>query len=501
MKALCLLLLLSTGPLAAGDSAAQPSPEALVGEDRGVPTAVPTPEADAGGPRMVTRTQQAAPSFALPAFVVQSGGERQDLVQRGDLGTGLDTSGGIKTSPGEAGAGQQQRATEAVRATPQDETYTPTQRYGELTASTGLGNTWNLDGLLAAEEGPWYGWLDGGTHFTDGGHSPAGALEPAQRHDGNLAGQGGWRMDPDNLFEASVDGAWRSLRLTSVPGDRWQQRYRTNASLGWEGDWLGLTQRVQVHGGDAEANLPGYAYGEDGGGLDVNVEKSLNGRFGASLLDGGLNLGELDQRTNSVGRNLWLGRVWLEVRLEPWAGSRLGLGLQADGDGGTHSAFQWGPRIDFEQRLARDLGLRLELGNRLILSRLAGDAFDQDPLLPNSALVPMRRIFDFKAGLPMQILQGLSLEPGAFVREDVDAFLPGVAPSGLWTDTEAGTLFLDGLSLNERYERGAWWQSLEAFAQGTRLSGSRGLVPTFIAPWKTTAAIGFKRGAWSAQTG
>lgn len=501
MKALCVLILLLNCPPLAADPVAQSSPEALAGEDGAVPTALPTPEADEGGPAMVSRTQQAAPSFALPAFVVTSGGERQDLVQRGDLGSALDTSGGIKASPGEAGAGQDQRATEAVRAAAQDETFTPTPRYGELTASYGTGNTLNLDGLLAGEQGPWYGWLAGGTHFSDGGPLPGSALEPAQRHDAGLSGQGGWRRDPDDLFEAAADGAWRSLRLTSFPGDAWLQRSQGGASGAWDGQGLGLTQRVEVRGSEAQFDLPHASYSEGGGGVDATAEKSLNTSRGGVLLDGGLDLGVLDQRGGTVDRAIWTGRLRFEGHFEPWSGSRLGLGVQADGDAGGASAFQWGPRLDFEQRLSRDLGLRLEYGTGLDLSRLGGAEFEEDPLLPNPALRPSRRIADLKAEVPWAVGSGLSLEAGGFVRQDVNAFLPGTAPeAGLWTDTEVGTLRMEGLKADERYELGPWWQSLDALGQRAALEDDGGLSPTFIPPWKAELGLGWKRGPWSAET-
>lgn len=502
MKALCLLFLILGAPLAADTVASNPTPEALVGEDRGVPTAVPTPAADEGGPRMVSRTQQGAPSFALPAFVVTGGGERQDLVQRGDLGSALDTSGGIKTSPGETGAGQDQRATEAVRATPEDETYTPREHYGELTASYGLRDTLNVDGLLGGEQGPWYGWLEGGTHSSDGGPLPSSALEPAERRDSEVAGQGGWRMDPDDLFELAGEGGWRSLRLTDLPGDHWEERNQGGGSADWEGDWLGLTQHIQVQGHEAHIDLPGYTYTEDGGGFDATVQKSLGPNMGGGLLEGGLDLDLLSQQGSLAGRTFLISGIWAEGHFEPWSGGRLGLGLRADWDAGatSASAFQPGPILDFEQRLAQDLGLRLEFGTGLELSSLQGDAFHEDPLLPNPTLHPSRRVADFKASLPWQPLPGLSLEAGGFVRQDEGAFLPGVAPEGLWADTSVGTLRVDGFSLSERYGQDPWWQNLDIVGQQGVLEGSN-LVATFLPPWKASGAIGYRLGPWSAQTG
>ncbi|HTB21962.1 MAG TPA: TonB-dependent receptor [bacterium] len=500
--ALLLLAGLALPPLLSADAAPSASgastPEALVGEDRGVPTALPTPEADAGGPLMLSRSAQAAPSFALPAFVITGGGERQDLEQRGDLGTSLDTSGGIKTSPGETGAGQDQRATEAVRAAPQDETFTPTQHYGELTASYGLGNTLKVDGMLAGEQGPWYGWLDGGTHFSDGGPLPSSALEPAQRYDGSLDGKGGWRMDPGDLFEAAADGAWRSLRLTSFGGDSWEQRSQGGASLDWEGDWLGLTPRIQVQGREAQIGLPGYSYSEESGGLEATAEKSLGGALASALLDGGLDLGLLDQRGSFPGRSLENGAVWAEVHLEPWSGGRLGLGFRLDWDLGPDPAVLPGPMVEFEQRLARDLGLRLEFGTRIDVSSLAVDGFQTDPLLPNARLLPSRRVADFKAALPWAPAGGLSLEAGAFVRQDVNAFLPDpAAQPGLWTDATVGTLRVEGFSLSGRREEGPWWQSLEGVGQ----TAADGVDATFLPHWKGSAALGWKAGPWSAETG
>ncbi|MGH7442519.1 MAG: hypothetical protein ACREKE_07605, partial [bacterium] len=340
----CLTCGLFFGATLSADSAAQslpgsmalsvPTPQALAGEDRAVPTALPTPEGDAGGPVLVSRTAQPAPSFALPAFVVTGGGERQDLVGRGDLSSGLDTSGGIKTSPGEKGAGQDQRATEAVRAAPSDETFTPTPLYGELNASYGLGETLNLDGLLAGEQGPWFGWLEGGTHDDNGGPRPSGALVAAQRADSRLAGEGGWRLNADNLIEASADGAWRSMRLVAMPGNSWEQRQSWGQSLAWEGDAeSGLTQRVQLQAREADLSLPGdsataaYAYQQIGVGLDYDAEKTI----AWLLLDVGADLGSLEQRAAAQSRDIATESLWFEGHTEPWSGARLGLGASFDG--------------------------------------------------------------------------------------------------------------------------------------------------------------------------
>jgi hypothetical protein len=485
-----------------GQAAGQPTPETLAGEDRAVPTAQPTPEADESGPAAVSRTQQVAPSFALPAFVVTGGGEHQALAHRGDLGGLLDTSGGIKTSPGESGAGKDQRATEAMRATPEEETYTPRPRYGQLTASYGLGNTLNLDGLLAGEQGPLYGWLEGGTHFSDGGPLSGYALQPDQRHDSRVAGLGGWRVDDAQLLELAADGAWRSRRWTRSPlPDAWLQRWQSGGSAAWEGDWQGMSGRVQVLGRDAGLRVPDEgAYSESDAGVEAGFEKSLNGRTGRALLEAGLRFEELDQDAAASSHALPLGKAWLESRFEPWGGSRLGLGLQGDLAGGSNGAFQLGPRFDFEQRLARALGLRLGFGTGLDVSRLTGDAFAQDPLLPNPSLAPSRRVADFKGALTWSPLPGLSLEAAGFVRQDEDAFMPDdPAQRGLWTDTSVGILRVQGGSLSERMEWGPWWQELSGLGQQGLLPESGGLTPTFLPAWTGSAAFGFRQAPWKAE--
>ena len=485
----------------AGDSssASAATPEALVGEDRAVPTALPTPEADEAGPSAVTRTQQVAPSFALPAFVITGGGERQALAQRGDMGAALDTSGGIKTSPGEAGAGKDQRATEAQRATPQDETYTAKPRYGDLSAAWGIGQAYALDGLLAGEQGAWYGWLEGGAHGDNGGPRTDGALAPALRNDERVEGLSGWRPGPDALLELSADGEWRALRLALAPGGGWMQRSRGGAALALEGVWQGATLRVQAHGGDALLLLPAAGYAEDRIGAELTAVKNFNGRTGSALLEAGLDADRVDQRPAQGGRSLTLGKAWLESRFEPWTGARLGLGLQGDLASGGASAYQLGPRADFEQRLLRSLGLRLGFGTGLGLSSLDGEAFRQDPLLPNPGLKPSRRVADGKAALLWQPLEELSVEAGAFVRQDEDAYLPDdPSRNGLWTDTAVGILLVRGLSVGERLARGPWWQQADGLWQSGALP-DLGATPTFLPPWKASIAVGFKSGPWSAE--
>ncbi len=487
--------------------------EALEGEDQAVPTAVPTAAADEAGPAPVTRAAQAAPTFALPAFIVTGGGEREDLVGRGDLGAGLDTSGGIRTSPGEKGAGQDQRATEAPRAVPADETFTPTPRYAELTASYGLGNTLNLDGLLAGQKGPFSGWLEGGVHSDDGGPLPGTALSPSQNRSARFEGEGAWRIADDRQLEGGLDAAWRSLRLASLPGGHWLQRQDWGESADYEADSAGGgTQRLSLSAREGNLDVPGFgpaewAYQEDSGGADYDLERSV----AWLLLDAGADLKFLDQRWGASGRSAVQAGVWFEGHVSPWSGARLGLGADLRGVGGGVRAFQAGPRLHFEQGFGPSLGLTADFGTGLSLSDLeasslpmdgAPTVFRSDPLLPNATLGAQREPVDASVALPWRPMDGLTVEPAVFVRELEDAYLPTEGPLlGLWQQADAGTLLIEGARLRERLSVGPWWESAEAVAQDPRLQGEPGLVPAFVPDVTAKFDLGWRRGIYSARAG
>ncbi|HXC62970.1 MAG TPA: hypothetical protein VNZ67_01370, partial [bacterium] len=209
-------------------AAPTPTPETLAGEDRAAPTAQPTPAGDESGPVSATRAAQAASAFSLPAFVVTGSGERKALASRDDRDQNLDTSGGLKASPGEQGQGKDQREAQASRELPQASTYTPRPAYGQLTVAYGLANTFRAEALAGGDSGPWFGWLLGRGDFSDGGPASANARTLDQRRDAGLDLHGGWAGSGAGTFELGLRGDWRGARWAdSALPEPWLDRSRS----------------------------------------------------------------------------------------------------------------------------------------------------------------------------------------------------------------------------------------------------------------------------------
>lgn len=513
MRPLVLMLLwgLASGLAAASTPAAAPTPaltpaatpEKLAGEERAVPTALPTPAGDERGPVSATRSAQAAPAFSLPAFIVTGGGERKVLANREDLGQGLDTSGGLKTSPGERGAGKDQREAQASRESAQDRSYTARADYARLGLAYGLANTLDANLLAALSAGPWFAWGGGQGGFSDGGPGSAAALHPALSRGGGGDLHVGWRGSEQDVVDASVAGEDRRILWTHGPlADPWIGFSDLKASLGWDGRALGTDWRARISDGRWQQEAPGLVggtLGEDETGVSVNAARSLYGSTGSALLEAGLKVSSL--RQSDVGtRSLWQGQGWLQSRFEAWPGNRLGLGLQWDQVGGDSAAMLLGPRVSLEQRLGRDLGLQASFGTGLGLSRLGGDeALAGQPWRPDPALAPSRRVADVRAGLRWRA-DGLKLALAGAYTQDQAADLPDDSSgAGLWVDSAVGTLERTRLTLKQRWEAAGWWQDLELGLQRADLPDRPGWRATFSAPYWARVGVGASHGALSGR--
>ena len=508
-------------------AAPTPTPEALAGEDRAAPTAQPTPAGDESGPVSATRAAQAASAFSLPAFVVTGSGERKALASRDDRDQNLDTSGGLKASPGEQGQGKDQREAQASRELPQASTYTPRPAYGQLTVAYGLANTFRAEALAGGDSGPWFGWLQGRGDFSDGGPASADARTLDQRRDAGLDLHGGWKGQDAGTFELGLRGGWRAARWAdSALAEPWLDRSRAAADLAWIGPALGVDWRATLAADQAALRVPGLgqAWSEQEEGFGLNVAKAVNGHTGGTLLEAGLDASSLRLESLGAARDLWQGRAWLQSRFEAWSGSRLGLGLQLDMVGGDAQSLLLGPRLNFEQRLWRGLGLHAAFNTGLTVSRLSAlgsvqgqgaepaacpgqdpDVFDQDPRTPGLGLDPQRTVADATAGLAWEAWPGLTLDLGGFLRQDESAFLPDdPGRVGLWSDSLVGRLSVQGLRLKQRWEHGGWWQRLDFQWQQAQLEDRPGwnaaLMPGFsgllalggaMGPWKGELSLGF----------
>jgi hypothetical protein len=502
--------------------AAAPTPEALAGEDRAVPTAQPTPAGDESGPVSATRAAQAASSFSLPAFVVTGSGERKALASRDDRDQALDTSGGLKASPGEQGQGKDQREAQASRELPQADSVTARPEYGQLLLAYGLANTFRAEALAGGNSGPWFGWLQGQGDFSDGGPASANARSLDQSRNAGLDLHAGWRPSEDEAVELGLRGDWRAARWTdSALPEAWLDRDRAAADLAWMGQALGADWRATVADDQASLRLPGLgqAWSEQETGLGLNLSKAVNGHTGGTVLEAGVDASSLRLQSLASSRSLWQGRAWLQSRFEAWSGSRLGLGLQLDLVGGDAQSMLLGPRINFDQRLWRGLGLHAAFGTGLTVSRLSAlgsvqgqalepaagpgqdaDAFDQDPRVPTLGLDPQRSVANATAGLDWEAWPGLTLDLGGFLRQDESAFLPDdPGRVGLWSDSLVGGLRVQGLRLKQRWEHGGWWQRLDFQWQQSQLLDRPGWSATLMPDVSGVLGLGARQGPWTGE--
>ena len=508
-----------TGPVA---PTAGPTAETLAGEDRAAPTAQPTPAGDESGPVSATRAAQAASAFSLPAFVVTGSGERKALASRDDRDQSLDTSGGLKTSPSEQGQGKDQREAQASRELPQANTYTARAGYGQLRLAYGLADTFRAEALAGGGSGPWFGWLQGQGDFSDGGPASPRARTLDQSRDAGMDLHGGWRPSDSQALELGLQGDWRAARWTDAAlPEPWLDRSRGSADLDWMGQALGADWRATLADDQASLRVPGLgqAWAEQEQGFGLAWSKAVSGHTGSTLLEAGLDASSLRLQALSSDRDLWQGRAWLQSRFEAWSGSRLGLGLQLDLVGGDAQSMLLGPRLNFEQRLWRGLGLHAAFGTGLTVSRLSAlgsvqgrnlepaagpgqdpDAFDQDPRVPSLGLDPQRTVADATAGLAWEAWPGLTLDLGGFLREDESAFLPDdPGRVGLWTDSLVGGLDVEGLRLKQRWEHDGWWQRLDVQWQQAQLVDRPGWTPTLMPAFSGRLGLGGSLGPWKAE--
>lgn len=479
--------------------AADAKPEVLAGDDdKAVPTAVPTAAADARGPLNVTRSAQGATAFHLPDFVVTGSGERKAMARRdGQAISGLDTSGGLKTSPGEKGAGKDQMEAKAERSSPEDKTYSAKASDGWLRGAYGSTNTGSLDGYLGHATGPWIFGLQGGAHTTDGASLPT-SLGLAPRRDEALQGNLSYALGELNRFDLQVDGQSRSRRWARGPADAWLERDAVEAVGSWSGGWEGNALSFEASGQKASQRGPvvGTLYTEEGGGVALKGEKTLSGRTGQTTLLVDASVEALFQRWSGQRQRLhWQGG--LESRFEPFNRARLSLGLGVDAISGDDNELLLGPRVLWQQRLSPAWGWEASFTTGLQLSRLRGAAWTQDARLPDPLLGASRQVGDLEVALMWQAAPGLSLEARAFGKQNDAHFMADdAAMSGIWVDTPVRGYRELGGQLKMRRQASNDWQELRVRYLRPEIADIPGATPTFAPTWSGRAASGVKLGAW-----
>ena len=497
LSRLLLLSLLAAAPLQAAD--VNGKAEKLAGDDdKAIPTAVPTAQGDERGPVAVTRSPQAASSFNLPAFVVTGSGERKALARRDDMGTRLDTSGGIKTSPGEAGAGKIQLEAQAVRTGLEDLSFSSKPFLGKLRLAAGYAPGYGAEGYVGQDLQKAFWLLNGSALGSEGGPLRAPMRAKAQRGAGGLDARAGWRFDNGGSLALFGGGDHSQAQASLQDQGVFLSHDRALGGLEWQGPLAGLGTHLKAQGGQASAHLPGAELWEDQARLDLGLEKRLNGRSGSALLEGDVSVETLSQASASERQTQLLSRGALMSRFEAWPGSRLGIGLAADLVSGDQSSMLLGPRLRFEQRLGPLASLRAAFDTHLAVSRLQGAAFDQALRAPSPGLKPSRQTADATVTLAWQALPELGLELGGFASQADDHFLPSaVGPWPVYADQPVRGYRLVGLRMGQRWQSGPWWQSFEAVAQKPELPDLGSLV-TLTPWWSAELAVG---GSWGLAKG
>lgn len=477
--------------------------EKLAGEDdKAVPTAVPTPMGDERGPVSATRSAQAAPSFDLPAFVVTGSGERQALARRQDLGAGrLDTSGGLKTSPGEEGAGKDQLEAGASRESleAQDAPSKP------FVAGLRLGGGWqpgyDASGYAAQELGPWFWSLDGDAAYSEGGPKRPPMTDKALSDMGGLRGRAGWRDADGSSLALFAEGAFASRAPQPYIAGQTEALKRGRALGGLEGEtrFAGFGLRSRAEGGAYSGRFAGLDLYEEQAGLSLDLSRKLSGYTGSALLDAAFSTDSSSMAWAGQRRSRTLLRGALSSRFDMFKGTRLGLGLAADLALGDDSAFVLGPQLRWDQHLAPGWSFNAELLSGLRLSRLKGSS---EPWhAPDPGLKPARLNADAKLDLNWSAKPGLLLSVGAFSQSGEDWHLPSMAPGTvLAVDSAVRGFRLMGLRAGARWEDGPWSSRLEAALQHAQLpdlAGWASFTPAFTAHWDGAWA----QGPWKATLG
>lgn len=502
------LSLALTLALAAGLSAGT-AEDALVGEDdRNLPTPVPTPMGDERGTIMVTRTAQAASSFDLPAFVVTGTGERQALARRQDLGLGLDTSGGFKTSPGEKGAGKDQLEAQPGREGLDEGPVENRPFVAGLRLSGGWQPGYAGAGYIAQELGPWHWALDGAVSGSQGGPLRGPMRDPALSDQGGLKARAGWRGAGGGAFSAfgRADYAGRAPQPW-VPGQEGRlSRQGLETGMDGEANLAGFELRGRLRGHRHSARVPGMDLEEGALGLDLDLGRHLGSAEAGAWVE--LSLAGSLAGLEAPGlaglrseRNL--GRAALLSRFQAWSGTRLGVGVALDHAGGSHQVLQLGPVLRLDQRLGHGASLQARVDSGLRLSGLrpvqggAGEPWQA----PDPRLKPAKLALDASVDLQGQLSAGFSLGLGAFAEQGEDWFLPSSqASSVLAVDTVVGAWRLQGLRARQGWRGGPWWQSAEAKVQRAEAGGGT-LSPAYTPAWTAALAAGWAQGPWQARLG
>lgn len=479
--------------------------EKLAGEDdKAVPTAVPTPQGDERGPVQVSRPAQAASSFDLPAFVVTGGGERKALARREDFMGGLDTSGGIRTSPGEFGAGKNQLEAQGGRESLESLSVTSRPVAGALRLAAGWTPGYDASGYWAQELGRSWWILDGSSFYREGGERRGGMRERPLRDASRVGLAAGWRFDAAELsLFAGADTAKRTPEPWLAGQESALSRSDGEGGLDADGRWYETDWHLRLRGGRRSTAWAGSVLNEDEGAVRLEAARVLNGRTGSTLLSAVFALENLTQ-TWEAGRlrNRVFWRSELESRFGAWEGMRLGVGLGLDAVGGDESGFLLGPLVHAEQRLGEGLSLRVSVESGLRISRLAGRDFREPAFVPDPTLKAGRRVADAKAGLYWRVHPSFSLGlDGAWLQGE-DWHLPhSNVARVVAVDTAVRVYRRAEAGLSQQWERGPWSQSLSLRTYRGELPETGGVRVTFLPDWSAELRGRWRRKAWSLHAG
>lgn len=455
--------------------------------------------ADEAGPTQLTKSSKPLqPSFELPEFVVTGGGSRKVSAARPELGTWMDTSGGIKASPSEKGASKDQLGAQAPKQVLDKLTETAVPAYGQARLLYGAANTLHADAFYGREFEDWHLFGAASHASSDGGPvQPSYTLNQSSRSSAEL--RAGMDLYGGKL-SADLKGQWRSRlwTLNPAPAPRMDRSW-TTAGLSYQAPpSKELRYSLRLSNDKAFAILPGIGthYTEGLLKLSGEGERDIFTKRSRTQVKGEAYIAEFCQ--NNGSRLPYLFGVSLLSRFQPWPGATLGLGLSLDGMVRDVDGLLVAPRAEFEQRLGSGLGFWARFRPRLELPSLQA-LFEKDPALPSPTAKPSRDRYHVEAGLTVNFPKNIALEVKGLARHNEDAsLLDDPLLSGVWTTKNVREMRVLGASATLRVPlEESFRLALSGSYTKTELPEDPSLVASFAPEVRGRAALEFSEGDWA----
>jgi hypothetical protein len=433
------------------------------------------------GPRTLTRSaSSSAPSFKLPEYVIVGSGEQKTVYQRPQLNFQVDTSGGIKTSPGEHQASKNQLSLQERQELSPGDFFDSRPFYGRLLLAYGWRNTFTSEAFWGQQLDSFFYLFKFARTFSDGGPLPLGTFGLHQFGQDQLYTQAGWQFNPEQKLTVEAGGYWRHALMPaseiSVPRVK---RSLAHILVAWDGIAPGYFQEsiLDLSYKNYQIILPfsGTAYVQNDLKIGFDFQKEFFSRHNSNWLQGQAVLTNVNQKDliaeiNS-SRELFLLEAALGTRLVPWQGARLNLNLGLDWlSGARPSGSTTSPddmllsvRAAWDQRLHSKIDFFARFWPKLIPPWLDNSMFNQDPVILNTNIYPVKELVDLSAGFRVRSWSGFLFETAVFYKLREDHFmLNEIIVPGLWSQAQVKRLRTYGFNFKQEW---SWSWGLEQFSR------------------------------------